>query len=111
MNTKPPANKEPRAIDLAMIDSSLLKQRLAHEIEGRRTERFYWVFALIIVLDVIVFPQLGWVLFWIFLLQVIFLIGLARWLHIDPVVVLLQRLFDRHLAVGAKKDHDEASPS
>ena len=73
-----------------------LEKALESEQNNRREERFYWILALIVVLDVASFQHLAWtpsVL--IFLLEIIGLIGMAKWLGVDVVVVLLERIYSR----------------
>ena len=73
-----------------------LERALESEKDSRREERFYWILALIVVFDVASFQHLSWahsVL--VFLLEIIGIIGLAKGLGVDVVVVLLERLYSR----------------
>jgi len=82
-----------------------LEEQIQREREERRTERFFWIFALTIAFDAILFSHIGWAgSLAIFLLELIFLIGMAKWMGIDIVVVLLQRLLDKYLADKSKND-------
>ena len=73
-----------------------LERALESEKDSRREERFYWILALIVVFDVASFQHLSWAhSFLVFLLEIIGLIGLAKGLGVDVVVVLLERLYSR----------------
>ena len=77
-------------------EAAALQKSLESEYESRREERFYWILALIVVFDVASFQHLPWMpSVLIFLLEVIGLIGMARWLGVDAVVVLLERIYSR----------------
>ena len=85
------APTSPRVIDSA----SSLSERLAQEIDDRKEERFYWIFGIVMLADVILLPGLGASGVFICALQVIFLIGLANKLGVDAVVKPLQNLLNR----------------
>ena len=73
-----------------------LEKAIESERDSRREERFYWILALTIVLDVSSFQHLAWAaVTFIFLLEIIGLIGMAKWLGVDAVVVLLERIYSR----------------
>lgn len=80
-----------------------LEGQLQSEIEDRKEERFIWIFALTILADVIILPIISWATVFIFILQVVFLIAVARWLGVDSVVVILERIANRY---GTKRDED-----
>ncbi len=71
-----------------------LENDLQHERDARKEERFYWVMAIIAVMDMATFQWINW---WqstlIFLLEVAALIGLAQAWGVDLVVDLLRKLF------------------
>ena len=68
-----------------------LEKAIESERDRRREERFYWILALTIVLDISSFQHLTWApSILVFLLEIIGLIGMAKWLGVDAVVVLLE---------------------
>ena len=90
--------------------AATLEFRLQREADLRREERFGWIFAISLLADALVFPNLGWSVVPVFLLQVVFLIFMARWLGIDAVVILLERIFDKYIAHNSHdSDRDNAS--
>lgn len=76
-----------------------LESDLQQERDSRREERFYWVISLTVVINVLIFNALEspWGMLSIFLLQLIGLIGLANWLGVEKVTVLLERLYAKYL--------------
>lgn len=73
--------------------------KLEEIVDSRNEERFFWVLALVILIDVAIFQVLPWyAAMMIFLLEIILLIGLASHLGVDRVVVLLSRLFDKYMS-------------
>ncbi|GAW34198.1 hypothetical protein RA2_01243 [Roseovarius sp. A-2] len=74
-----------------------LESDLQAERDSRKEERFYWIAALVIVGNVPIFNAFSsaWALLPTFLLELIVLIGLADWLGVDRVKVLLERLYSR----------------
>ncbi len=108
-NTKPewgvPAK---RSLDGEIIDqgpsqtdnvAAQLESDLQQERDSRREERFYWIFVLVIIANV---PLLGsmlsaWAYLQTLLLELVLLIGLADWLGVDRVKVLLEKLYAKWL--------------
>lgn len=82
-----------------------LEGRLQFEIEDRNEERFIWIFLVTILADAIILPIISWATIFIFILQVVFLIAVARWLGVDSVVVLLERIANRYGV--SRKDGDD----
>lgn len=76
-----------------------LESDLQRERDSKREERFYWILSLVIVLNVTFFDALSnkWAIIPIFLLEVVGLIGLADWLGVDRVKVLLEKIYSRWL--------------
>ncbi len=73
-----------------------LEKAIESERDSRREERFYWILALIVVIDIAAFQHLDWVpSILVFLLEIIGLIGMAKWLGVDAVAVLLERTYSR----------------
>ncbi|MDA8232281.1 MAG: hypothetical protein M0006_13160 [Magnetospirillum sp.] len=75
--------------------AAILERQLQAEKESRKEERFFWIFAIALVMDVVLFNGIEkWqAILAIFLLEIVFLIGLAGWLGVDHVAVWLARLF------------------
>ena len=70
-----------------------LEDDLQHERDSRKEERFYWILALVISMDVSAFQRLGGVqVVFIFLLELVLLIPLAKYLGVDWMVELLKAL-------------------
>ena len=74
-----------------------LEADLQNEREARKEERFYWILSLVIVGSVPLFKAVepSWALLPVFLLELILLIGVADWLGVDRVKILLERVFSR----------------
>lgn len=70
-----------------------LENKLVREQDGRREERFFWIMALFMLGDATLLG--GWHVIPVLLLQLIMLIGLAKWLGVDWVVVPMERLLDK----------------
>lgn len=75
--------------------AAALESKLQCEIDARREERFYWICAITIPLNVIFYKFMDsfFAFISLFLLQIIILIGLAGWLGVDHIAVLLERFF------------------
>ena len=84
-------------MDVASEVAAAYEGKLQAENDSRQGERFFWIFALVLCIDVLVFPGLSWGALPVFLLEVVFLIGLAHHLGVDSVVVLLNRIFNRYI--------------
>ena len=84
-------------MDVASEVAAAYEVKLQAEIDSRQEERFYWIFALVLCIDMLVFPSLSWVALPVFLLELVFLTGLAHHFGVDSVVVLLNRVFNRHI--------------
>jgi hypothetical protein len=104
------APQQPRSSDHALTNSILsapdgptktdisaakLEGALRHESDQRKTERFFWIFALIIAADALVSVVSAKALFGLVPLQLIILLGLAHWLEVDFVKKPLQQMLDR----------------
>lgn len=76
-----------------------LESDLQQERDARREERFFWIMVLVIVGDIPLFNAMTstWAMLPVFLLELILLIGLADWLGVDRVKVLLEKLYARWL--------------
>lgn len=92
-----PASAEIDWPNKTSISAATLEAQLQQERDAKREERFYWIFLCVILADCIVFKHIDdWKLITpIFLLQLIMLIGLADWLGVDRVRVLLEALYAR----------------
>lgn len=72
-----------------------LAGKLSKEKDDRQEERFYWIFSTIMLIDVIIFQSLGKVAaIFISMLELVFLIGIAKFLGVDAVVKLLENMFN-----------------
>ena len=88
------ASGQPTKTDLG---AAVLEQALRHEAGQRKTERFFWIFALIGMIDVLVGVVNAWALTMLVPFELILLLGLANWLDVDFVKRPLQQLFERHI--------------
>ena len=79
------------------IDESAatLERLLQRETDQRREERFIWIFVVTMLVDVIAFERLGASIIFLFLLELIFLAFVGKWLGVEAIVVPIERLFDR----------------
>ena len=68
---------------------------MQRESDLRREERFIWIFVVTMLLDVIAFERLGTSIIPLFLLELIFLAFIGKWLGVEAVVLPLERLFER----------------
>lgn len=69
---------------------------MQREADLRREERFVWIFAVTMLADVMAFEHLNVAsAIPLFLLELIFLGFVGRWLGVEAVVLPLERLFDR----------------
>jgi hypothetical protein len=75
--------------------AATLERLLQRETDLRREERFVWVFVVTMLLDVLSFERLGTSIIPLFLLELIFLAFMGKWLGVEAVVLPLERLFDR----------------
>lgn len=77
-----------------------LESDLQQERDSRREERFYWIFALVVVANVPIFGSMPSIaaLVATFLLELVLLIGLADWLGVDRVKVLLEKIYAKWLS-------------
>jgi hypothetical protein len=86
--------------------AAALERALQREVDSRREERFYWILGLVIVGDVAAFNV---VQSWtgsvaIFLLEIILLLGLSKFLGVEHIIVPLERLLNKYLLPGQKPD-------
>ena len=85
---QPPARLDDKLTDAV----AQLSEQLTNEKDGRREERFYWVFAVCIALDCAVLPhQPHWLAVSLFLLQLCIMPGLAAHLGVDWAVKGLEQ--------------------
>lgn len=87
----PPSKQDQVA---ANLESDLQQERDSH-----KEERFFWIFTVVILGNVLVFNSFSsaWALLPTLLLELVFLIGLADWLGVDRVKVLLEKLYAKYL--------------
>jgi hypothetical protein len=75
--------------------AATLERLLQRETDLRREERFVWIFVVTMLIDVIAFERLGTSIIFLFLLELIFLAFVGKWLGVEAIVLPLERLFDR----------------
>jgi hypothetical protein len=75
--------------------AATLERLLQRETDLRREERFVWIFVATMLVDIIAFERLGTTSIPLFLLELIFLAFVGKWLGVEVVVLPLERLFDR----------------
>jgi hypothetical protein len=95
-----------------------LENDLQNERESRLQERFLWILALIILIDIIGFPNLGWGSGAVFILEIVFVLVAARMCAVNGVYTFLQNAIDlamrwqgRGHRGGASDDHPHLPPS
>lgn len=69
---------------------AVLEKRIEREQDQRKEERYFWIFAVVLLVAGYVTPNLSWSLIPLTLLAVVFLIALAEWLGVQWVVVPLR---------------------
>jgi hypothetical protein len=75
--------------------NAALEQQLQREKDERREERFIWIFVAVMLFDVLAVEKMSYAVVLLFLLQLVFLSFVGKWLGIEAVAVPLERLFDR----------------
>ena len=97
--------------DATSSAASLLESQIANEEAERRKERFFWIFAITTMINagvVLVNDSLAVIL--IFLMSIVFLMGMANWLEVPLVVRNLERLLNAaEKKILGKKDNMEES--
>ncbi len=87
------------------VDSAAaaLADQLEKEQDSRKTERFYWVFGVVILITPMLIKMVdsNWYMLPLFLFEAAFLIGIAHWLGLERVALLLEKLF--HRLIGGKE--------
>lgn len=79
---------------VARLEADLQQQR-----DSSRSERFYWMLSLVIMFDIIVFgeAEASILMTFVFLLEMVLLIGLAAHMGVDRVQVLLEKLWTKYI--------------
>jgi hypothetical protein len=86
---------KPSSLD---VSAAALEQQLQNEQDKRREERFFWIFMTTILIDILALRDVDAALIvFIALLEIAFLLGLAKWFGIEHIAVPLERLFDKYL--------------
>lgn len=91
------------------VTSAVLEGQLQEERAGRKTERFFFIFALTLLADAILIKFLADVVatLFIILLSTVLILGLAHWLEVPQVIRPLERLFDRFMKEQKKPTEEE----
>ena len=71
-----------------------LEDDLQNEKESRLQERFLWSLAVIILVDIIGFPNLGWGSGVVFVLEIVFILVMGRMCSVNGVYTFLQNAMD-----------------
>ena len=71
-----------------------LEGDLQNERDSRLQERFLWTLAVIILVDIIGFPNLGWSSGVVFVLEIVFVLVMARMCAVNGVYTFLQNAMD-----------------
>ncbi|MDP6708426.1 MAG: hypothetical protein QF893_18950 [Alphaproteobacteria bacterium] len=88
---------------IAKIEDDITKER-----DGRREERFFWIFGAFILLDFLAFPSMSWAAtFFLFVLQLIFLVLLGDRLGVDNVYVVTRNVVDQMKRIKPSKSDRE----
>jgi hypothetical protein len=80
-----------------------LEAALQREIRMRREERFFWIFAVVILVDFLALRSLSWIVgILIILMELILLVGLAKWLEIEWIAAPFDRLIEKYSSPTSK---------
>ena len=92
-----------QSTDPSSKGAAALESQLEELKSEQKIERFFWILAVVILSDVIVFKfEDAWTSnIFVGLLSLVMLIGCARWLEVPWVYIPLARIFDRF--IGAKQ--------
>lgn len=84
---------------VAKIESDLQKEK-----DDRRTERFFFAFMGLILLDSLIFAPMSWAgIFGMVILELLFIILFGSWCGIDQVYHVTINILDRLAAIRGKK--------
>jgi hypothetical protein len=83
-----------------------LESQLSHEKAQRKTERFFWIFVVVFLVEAYLASNVGW---WQFTLvtalAIVFLIGIANWMEVPWIV----RHLEACLAIASNRFKSDAS--
>lgn len=83
--------ESPKDLQIAKIEDDLQGER-----DSRNRERFYWVFGIIVLLDVIAFRDMSAIgTVFVFVLEIVFLTVMGRNCGFHDIYTLTQNLLDR----------------
>ena len=85
------------------FSAAILEKALQHETDQRKTERFFWILACCLLFDAIIISFAGLAVIFIFLMELVLLIGLATWLDVDFVKKPLQEIFEKYVRKTPKQ--------
>ena len=87
-----------------------LEGDLQNERDSRLQERFLWVLAVIILVDIIDLPNLGWGASVVFVLEIVFVLVLGRTCAVNGVYTFLQNAIDLAMRWQGKGHGSGPSP-
>ncbi len=79
---------------IAQIENDLQREK-----DARKEERFYWIFAIILTVDIFVFPNSSSIIgiFSLTIIELILLLGLAICLGLENISVILSNIIAKYL--------------
>ena len=94
VNLRAPAKPDVLAPGMDAVPSlGTLEAALQKELKERREERFYWICACVVLMDLATFPYLGFVaIICVFLIELLGLAALARKYADERIVIAIDRM-------------------
>ena len=84
-------------------NAEALQRTLQQEIGKRREERLFWIFGVVILVDFIALRGMNWIVgILIILLELILLVGLAKWLGVEWIAAPFDRLIEKYSSTTSK---------
>jgi hypothetical protein len=98
------AKTEGGALPSPVAESAEASERaLQREIGKRREERFFWIFGVVILVDFIALRGMSWIVgILLILMELILLVGLAKWLGIQWIAAPFDRLIEKYSSTTSK---------
>lgn len=90
------------------VTAAVLESQLQEERANRKTERFFFIFAVTLLADAILIKFLeDWLAtLFIIVFSIILILGLAHWLEVPQVIRPLERLLDKVMKEKKTPDKD-----